>query len=90
MNNILAPDDVVLAEMLALAEMFADQACCRHCGCSEHDACPDDGSGQPCHWIVPPSPEDPAGGVCSHPSCLATLCAENTARLLLAGQEVEL
>jgi hypothetical protein len=24
---------------------------CRVCGCTEFRACPDDGSGNPCHWI---------------------------------------
>ncbi len=24
---------------------------CRVCGCTEANACPDDGSGNPCHWV---------------------------------------
>lgn len=26
---------------------------CRGCGCTWYDACPDDGSGQPCSWAEP-------------------------------------
>lgn len=36
---------------------FCDSDCstnvpyCRVCGCTESHACPDDGSGNPCHWV---------------------------------------
>ncbi|QNN23558.1 hypothetical protein HED60_15155 [Planctomycetales bacterium ZRK34] len=36
---------------------------CMYCGCSEFNACPDDGTGHPCHWV--------AANVCSNPSCVA-------------------
>ena len=36
---------------------------CMYCGCTEFNACPDDGTGHPCHWV--------AANVCSNPSCVA-------------------
>ncbi len=26
---------------------------CRRCGCTEHDACIDELTGRPCHWVEP-------------------------------------
>jgi len=31
-------------------ERLAEIACLA-CGCTEENACPDDGSGEPCHWV---------------------------------------
>ncbi len=39
----------------------ADPGECRVCGCTEDHACPDDGSGDPCHWVEP--------GLCSTCAC---------------------
>ncbi len=48
------------ATYLALVDHAADPdtelplpEICRGCGCTWHDACPDDGRGQPCSWARP-------------------------------------
>lgn len=51
-----------------------DERRCRYCGCTDFDACADDGSGHPCHWV--------AVDVCSNPRCV-TQWAEDG-----AGEEI--
>lgn len=36
---------------------------CDYCGCTDGRACPDDGTGRPCHWV--------GRDLCSNPACIA-------------------
>lgn len=69
-GGVLLPDD--------LFEL--DPPRCQGCGCSELDACRDDGTGRPCHWIEP-------GwcSACQHKAGGPTTLAEDARALAIAG-----